>query len=145
MTADAYKQALKKAQDDLIDAMRKRDHWTMEVVRLQNVVNALSHMSAKHPGDFTDTTDEIGLQEVVYTCIRMSKLPIAPLRIKAQLEFVGYDLKRYSNAMAVIHSALKRLKEAGKIKESNGLYTAHLTFGQRIAGKFGEPPVGEET
>jgi hypothetical protein len=136
MTTDAYEQALNKAKADLISAIRNRDHWTMEIVRLQNVVSALSQMSAKHSRDATDSADEIGLQEVVYTCIRMSKIPITPTRIKSELESVGYDLKKYSNAMAVIHSALKRLKDAGKVRETDGMYSAvRMTLGQRIAAR----------
>ncbi|HWZ42185.1 MAG TPA: hypothetical protein VNW97_01850 [Candidatus Saccharimonadales bacterium] len=126
MFEDVYKQAFGKAQTDLAHAIQQRDQWTMEVAKLQQLVKSLATMAAKDHLESMEgaiANPEIGLQEIVFTCIRMSPKPLTPVEVRDQLQVVGYDTSGYANPLAVIHGAINRLEKSGKITaNSNGAY-----------------------
>jgi hypothetical protein len=40
--------------------------------------------------------------------------PLTALEVRAQLEAMGFDLSRYTNDLAVIHTILRRLNQSGE-------------------------------
>ena len=133
MTSDVYKKALGKANQDFMDAIRKRDYWTMEVARLQNVIKSLTAMTEKGilRIDVPEETPEVGLQEIVFTCVRNAcPEPISPMDVRDMIRMGGLaDLSRYANPLAVIHGALKRLVTQRKIREGyEGTYRMPAAF-----------------
>jgi len=115
-----YTKAYKKAIADLQEKIRQRDALTIEIARLQALAKSLRAAALSSREAFIAVqaqAEEVGIQELVLTCIRMSQRPITALEVRDQLLAINFDLTRYANAMAVIHSGIKRLKEAGKIKE----------------------------
>lgn len=60
---------------------------------------------------------EVGITEMIRTAIKGAKDPLAAGEVKTQLEANGWDFSRYSNALSTIHTILKRLHEAGELRE----------------------------
>ncbi|MGA2903032.1 MAG: hypothetical protein ABSD98_04320 [Candidatus Korobacteraceae bacterium] len=125
-----YKDALNAAQQELHQAMRMRDQWTLEVARLEQLVKSLA-VSANKNRVLQRQPDVVGLQELVLTAVRTASSPTSPMSaadVKAHLLNMGYDLSRYSNPSAVIYGALKRLAKKGGplIEVDPGRYYARL-------------------
>lgn len=144
MSPDAYKQALKQARSQLAGALHQRDRWTMEIARLQQLVKSLAANCGK--GDrsaarASQEADIIGIQELVFTCIRLSPGVVAAGDVKSQLEAIGYDVGRFANPLAIIHGALKRLEKAGKI-ERIGMGYRRSQFHEFIAQEGFAPDDG---
>jgi hypothetical protein len=124
MTKDVYKQAFEQAIADLEHAVAERDKWTLEIARLEQLVNNLSVMQKRDVrGSLARYTDEVGFQELVFTCIRQSPEGMSAVDVRDTFKNIGYDLSKFSNPLAVVHGALKRLVKADKIDEiANGKY-----------------------
>jgi hypothetical protein len=66
--------------------------------------------------------EEMGLTEAIRWVFRQPHmLPLTPTQVRDELAKMGYDLKKYAFVMPPIHNTLKRMKEAGEIKEVEGL------------------------
>ena len=55
------------------------------------------------------------------TAVLVSMLPLTPTQVRDRMAEMGYDLGKYKHVMPPIHNTLKRMKEAGEIKEVEGL------------------------
>ena len=120
MTNDAYKDAHEKAESDLREAIRNRDYWTIQVAKLEQLAKSLASMSASSVKDQLTERDEIGIQEIIFTCIRQSGERLSATDIRDRLRDLQYDLTRYANPLAVIHSAIKRLVDGRFIEDVAG-------------------------
>jgi hypothetical protein len=65
---------------------------------------------------------EMGLTEAIRWVFRQPlMLPLTPTQVRDHLAEMGYDLGKYAHVMPPIHNTLKRMKEAGEIKEVENL------------------------
>ena len=65
---------------------------------------------------------EMGLTEAIRWVFRQPLvLPLTPTQVRDRLAEMGYDLEKYAHVMPPIHNTLKRMKEAGEIKEVEGM------------------------
>jgi hypothetical protein len=65
---------------------------------------------------------EIGLTEAIRWVFRQPLLvPLTPTQVRDRMAEMGYDLSKYKHVMPPIHNTLKRMKEAGEIREVDGL------------------------
>jgi hypothetical protein len=65
---------------------------------------------------------DMGLTESIRWVFRQGHiLPLTPVQVRHELAQMGYDLEKYKHVMPPIHNTLNRLKEAGEIKEVDGL------------------------
>ena len=61
---------------------------------------------------------EMGLTEAIRWVFRQPLvLPLTPTQVRDRMADMGYDLTKYKHVMPPIHNTLKRMKEAGEIKE----------------------------
>src|SRR5437588_10343519 len=61
---------------------------------------------------------EMGLTEAIRWVFRQPLLlPLTPTQVRDRMAEMGYDLGKYKHVMPPIHNTLKRMKEAGEIKE----------------------------
>src|SRR6478672_871318 len=61
---------------------------------------------------------EMGLTEAIRWVFRQPLLlPLTPTQVRDRMAEMGYDLDKYKHVMPPIHNTLKRMKEAGEIKE----------------------------
>jgi hypothetical protein len=65
---------------------------------------------------------DMGLTESIRWVFRQGHLvPLTPVQVRHELAQMGYDLEKYKHVMPPIHNTLNRLKDAGEIKEVDGL------------------------
>lgn len=65
---------------------------------------------------------EMGLTEAIRWVFRQPLLlPLTPTQVRDRMAEMGYDLSKYKFVMPPIHNTLKRMKEAGEIREVDGL------------------------
>jgi hypothetical protein len=65
---------------------------------------------------------EMGLTEAIRWVFRQPLLlPLTPTQVRDHLAQMGYELDKYKYVMPPIHNTLKRMKEAGEIREVDGL------------------------
>src|SRR5213075_2826775 len=60
-------------------------------------------------------TVPMGLTDAVRLALR-SGVPMTPMDVRERLLAIGVDLSIYSSELAVIHTVLKRLNEAGELR-----------------------------
>jgi hypothetical protein len=66
--------------------------------------------------------EEMGLTEAIRWVFRQPQImPLTPTQVRNELARMGYDLEKYAHVMPPIHNTLKRMKEAGEIKEVEGI------------------------
>ncbi len=76
----------------------------------------LSGKAGETPGE------EMGLTEAIRWVFRQPLLlPLTPTQVRNHLAEMGYDLTKYAHVMPPIHNTLKRMKEAGEIREVEGV------------------------
>jgi len=65
---------------------------------------------------------EMGLTEAIRWVFKQPLiLPLTPTQVRDHLAQMGYDLEKYAHVMPPIHNTLKRMKEAGEIREVEGV------------------------
>jgi len=65
---------------------------------------------------------EMGLTEAIRWVFRQPLvLPLTPTQVRDRMAEMGYDLDKYKHVMPPIHNTLKRMKEAGEIREVEGV------------------------
>lgn len=128
MASEIYREALENARRELEAAIRERDRLTLEVARLQELVKSLSAASEISDEERqrlqalkAQIRAEVGLQEVVLSCIRSAPEPIGAIEIRDRIRLGQLaDLSRYENSLSVIHTAIKRLHKNHQIRPVPG-------------------------
>jgi hypothetical protein len=65
---------------------------------------------------------EMGLTEAIRWVFKQPLLlPLTPTQVRNHLAQMGYELDKYKHVMPPIHNTLKRMKEAGEIREVDGV------------------------
>jgi hypothetical protein len=83
--------------------------------------------------------EEMGLTEAIRWVFRQPlMLPLTPTQVRNHLAEMGYDLSKYAHVMPPIHNTLKRMKEAGEIREVEGVGGMGRAF--EIAGSARNRP-----
>jgi len=125
MTSANLKGALEDARQELGNAVQELHKWNFEVYRLQNLVKTLAtnvHDAEKAEAMQQWMQYQMTITQAIESLINNSKTPLSPLQVMENLRFYGYDIDRYANPGALVHQTLKRLAEAGRIKELRGGY-----------------------
>lgn len=57
-----------------------------------------------------------GISDAMRSILYLAEKPMTPLQIREALIDMGFDMRKYSFAMACVHSTLKRLANRGEFK-----------------------------
>ena len=123
------------AGDRLLELLRQEkevkdhiSHWVPIVEQLAKlcgekvdpeIVNRINEINKVNQ---TGIGEEMGLTEAIRWVFRQPlMLPLTPTQVRDHLAEMGYDLEKYAYVMPPIHNTLKRMKEAGEIKEVEGI------------------------
>ena len=99
----------------IIEQLAKLAGETLEP-EIASRINELKRESEQTVGQ------EMGLTEAIRWVFRQPHmLPLTPTQVRDRLAEMGYDLDKYAYVMPPIHNTLKRMKEAGEIKEVEGI------------------------
>jgi len=125
MTKDTYKQAIDAAIKELSDLMSRREELEAELERVQwrietvgYGIDGLAELSGidpkkDHPHLFQeDIKSDVGFTDAVRKIIKSGGAHqlFTPVIVRDELKKKSFDLSKYQNPLASIHTILKRLR-----------------------------------
>ena len=129
---------LEVIEKKLAEAIAQSVQLSKEIEALQQAVKVLKPIYA----DFTDhfhveMEDVIGITDAVRVALRVSGEKLTAPQVRDAIASRGFNLGRYTNAMATIHQVLRRLVDARQV-QSESVGESKATY-QWIAGHIGSP------
>jgi hypothetical protein len=109
MTSEDYRSALAAAIKEYEVLGQRRREIDDRLAQLAQTVGTLSRLLGLAPTVPMSITDAVRLAA-------RSGVPMTPLEVRERLLAIGVDLSSYSNDLAVIHTVLRRLNEAGELR-----------------------------
>jgi hypothetical protein len=109
MTSEEYRSALGAAIKEYESLGEQRREIDARLSQLAQTIGTLSRLIGLAPTVPLSITDAIRLAT-------RSGVPMTPMDVRERLLSIGVDLSGYSNDLAVIHTVLKRLNEAGELR-----------------------------
>jgi hypothetical protein len=131
MSDETSAKMYQSARDRFLELMREEkeakdqiSHWAPIVEQLAKLTGAtvdpeiVNRINELNKVNQTGVGEEMGLTEAIRWVFRQPlMLPLTPTQVRDHLAEMGYDLEKYAFVMPPIHNTLKRMKEAGEIKE----------------------------
>lgn len=114
MSTEDYRRALDAAVKEYQQLAAERQRIDTRLSELAQTIGTLSRLCG-----FTSTVPW-GLSDACRTVLRNAGIAMTPAEIRDRLVAIGCDLSAYSNALAAIHTTLKRLAEAGELRTTAG-------------------------
>lgn len=135
MADETAKKMYESAMDRLKELLRQEveikdqiSHWGPIVEQLARLSGeTIDHDIASRELKRNETSaqeagQEMGLTEAIRWVFRQPLLlPLRPTQVRDRMAEMGYDLGKYKHVMPPIHNTLKRMKEAGEIREVEGI------------------------
>jgi hypothetical protein len=109
VTSEDYRTALSSAIKEYESLGEQRREIDKRLAQLAQTIGTLSKLIGLTP------TVPMGLTDAVRLALRAG-VPMTPMDVRERLKAIGVDLSIYSSDLAVIHTVLKRLNEAGEIR-----------------------------
>ena len=109
MASEDYRTALTSAIKEYESLGEQRREIDKRLAQLAQTIGTLSKLIGLTP------TVPMGLTDAVRLALRAG-VPMTPMDVRERLLAIGVDLSIYSSDLAVIHTVLKRLNEAGEIR-----------------------------
>jgi len=58
----------------------------------------------------------MGLTDAIRLVVRGAGVPMTPVEVRDRLHAIGFDVSKYANDLAAIHTILKRLNDSGEVR-----------------------------
>ena len=110
MTTADYRAALAAAAKEYEALGEERRKIDDRLTQLAQTIGTLSRLIGLTP------TVPMGLTDAIRLVVRGAGVPMTPVEVRDRLLSIGCDLSQYSNELAVVHTVLRRLNEAGEIR-----------------------------
>jgi hypothetical protein len=110
MSRDEYLRALEAASREYEQLAAERHRLDARLSELAQTIGTLCRLCGLVP------TVPWGLTDACRTVVRTAASPMTAADVRDRLAVIGYDLGIYANALAAIHTTLKRLTEAGELR-----------------------------
>jgi hypothetical protein len=107
---EEYRRALKAAIAEWQELAGRRAEIEERLAQLTETIGTLTKLCGLTP------TVPWGLTDACRTILRNAGRPMTPVEIRNRLAAIGFDLSRYANDLASIHTVLKRLNRAGEAR-----------------------------
>ena len=123
MAGTDYKIILERAKKDLLaeqetlgKCLKQQEQTEKRIAGLRQTIAALSRMLDE---EFVEE-DAMGLTDAIRTVFRekLGSGTLIPTEVRDYLVTIGYDITKYGNVMASIHSVMNRLAQRGEIEEA---------------------------
>ncbi|MGO8731826.1 MAG: hypothetical protein ACLQVM_03420 [Terriglobia bacterium] len=115
MANDEYERALKEAEQELDDLLRKRDAMDARILRLHSTVESLRGLCGKEPHSFPIDIRKLGITDAIRKLLEYANSSMSAIQIRDALEQAGFDLSDQSNPMSSVHSVLNRLLQSSEV------------------------------
>jgi hypothetical protein len=118
---DPYRKQITLALDELVHWGEKKKQAEHEMAKLRQLIVANANMLPEDErGAFIKSAEDSitrGFTDGIRQAFRdVHPDPLSPTGVRDKLVAMGYDLSSQSNAMASIHSVIRRLLDAGEIE-----------------------------
>jgi hypothetical protein len=123
---ESARERLKELLRQETETKEQISHWGPIVEQLARLVGEVvdSEIASRinelrqNQASASGAGQEMGLTEAIRWVFKQPLiLPLTPTQVRNSLAQMGYDLEKYKHVMPPIHNTLKRMKEAGEIKE----------------------------
>ena len=135
MSDETASALLKYARERLVELLQQEtdvkgqiSHWASVVEGLAKlsgeeiepeIASKINELQQKEP---VTAGLEMGLTEAIRWVFKQPLLlPLTPTQVRDHLAQMGYDLEKYAHVMPPIHNTLKRMRDAGEIREVEGI------------------------
>src|SRR5262249_19651232 len=102
MTQDDYRRALEAATREYEALGEKRREIDQRLAELAQTIATLSKLLGLTP------TVPMGLTDAVRLVVRGAGVPMTPVDVRDRLAAIGFDVSKYVNDLAAVHTILKR-------------------------------------
>lgn len=109
MTHEDYRRALEAATREYEDLGAKRQAIDTRLAELAQTVGTLSKLLGLTP------TVPLGLTDAVRLIMR-GGVPMTPVEVRDRLHAIGFDVSKYANDLAAVHTILKRLNASAELR-----------------------------
>jgi hypothetical protein len=110
MTTDQYRSALDAAVREYEKLGEQRREIDQRLAQLAQTIGTLNRLCGLVPTVFW------GLTDACRVVLKSGGRPMAPMEVRDRLLAIGFDLSKYANGLAAIHTVLKRLAEGGELR-----------------------------
>ena len=110
MTTDDYRRALATAIREYEALGQQRQDIDKRLAEVAQTIGTLSRLCGLVP------TVPLGLTDACRLIVRGAGVPVTPADVRQRLQSIGFDLEKYANDLAAIHTILKRLNESGELR-----------------------------
>ena len=110
MPQEDYRRALESATREYEQLGAKRREIDQRLAELAQSIGTLSKLLGLTP------TVPMGLTDAIRLVVRGAGVPMTPVEVRDRLHAIGFDVSKYSNDLAAVHTILKRLNESGEIR-----------------------------
>jgi len=121
MTDTDYKAILEQAKTDLLktqnqlgEKFKEQEMLEKKITALRATIAALARMLDE---EFVEE-DALGFTDAIREAFRAMGVSgnLTPTEVKGKLEMMGYDIAKYGNVMASVHTIINRLQSKNEIK-----------------------------
>src|SRR6516164_6824332 len=109
MTQEDYRRALEAATREYEELGARRQAIDKRLGELAQTIGTLSRLLGYTP------TVPFGLTDAVRMIMR-GGVPMTPVEVRDRLHAIGFDVSKYANDLAAVHTILKRLNESGELR-----------------------------
>jgi hypothetical protein len=110
MSTDDYRRALDAACREYEELGRQRTALDARLTQLMQSIGTLMKLCGFMPGI------PCGLTDACRAVLRNADIPVSPTEVRDRLVAIGFDLSKYSNELAAIHTVLRRLNDSGELR-----------------------------
>jgi hypothetical protein len=110
MTTDQYRGALDAAVREYEKLGEQRREIDERMAQLAQTIGTLNRLCGLVP------TVVWGLTDACRVVLKGFGRPMAAMEVRDRLLAIGFDLSKYANGLAAIHTVLKRLADAGELR-----------------------------
>jgi len=110
VTHEDYRRALEAAILEYETLGARRREIDQRLAELAQTINMLSRLLGLAP------TVPMGLTDAIRLVVRGAGVPMTPVEVRDRLHAIGFDVSKYTNDLAAVHTILKRLNESGELR-----------------------------
>jgi hypothetical protein len=110
MSTTDYRRALETAIREYEALGEQRRQIDGRLAELAQTIGTLSKLLGLTP------TVPMGLTDAIRLVVRGAGVPMTPIEIRDRLQAIGFDVSKYANDLAAVHTILKRLNESGELR-----------------------------
>jgi bifunctional DNA-binding transcriptional regulator/antitoxin component of YhaV-PrlF toxin-antitoxin module len=105
-----YRRALDAAIREYEALGAKRRDIDQRLAELGQTIGTLTKLLGLAP------SVPLGLTDAIRMVVRGAGVPMTPVEVRDRLRVIGFDVSKYTNELAAVHTILKRLNDAGELR-----------------------------